>query len=210
MLRRSFGNTACGPQARNVTDDSRIHVLRVALRGPGNETDPLLPRPDDSVQLFDFPTYRAALESLQLSPPGFRIDVAFLGQPSDLDSGRTLQSPEQEGLLEILKTREPAPTIIFWPRSDSKAPTLGTMMRVTRMLTSGQRKEEDVPLSVQETRVLAGLATGHTYRSLADSLGITLNTVRTHVRRVYLKLDVRTGAQAVARGLELGLIDPGS
>jgi DNA-binding NarL/FixJ family response regulator len=53
------------------------------------------------------------------------------------------------------------------------------------------------PLSVRELDVLTGIAKGFSYGEVAQALGISPNTVRTHVRRIYEKLAVNSGAEAV-------------
>jgi DNA-binding NarL/FixJ family response regulator len=61
-------------------------------------------------------------------------------------------------------------------------------------------------LTAQELRLLAELADGHSYQSAAGQLGITINTVRNHVRSIYDKLHVHTKSEAVAKALKLGLL----
>jgi len=61
-------------------------------------------------------------------------------------------------------------------------------------------------LTDREEDVLRGLVEGRTYREIGDDLDISLDTVRTHVRRVYRKLHVHNVAQAVRVALEHGLI----
>jgi DNA-binding CsgD family transcriptional regulator len=61
-------------------------------------------------------------------------------------------------------------------------------------------------LSGQETRLLALLAEGHGYQSAADALGISVNTVRKHIRNLYEKLEVHTRSEAVGKALRGGLI----
>jgi DNA-binding NarL/FixJ family response regulator len=53
-------------------------------------------------------------------------------------------------------------------------------------------------LSKRENEVLALLARGYLYKEIADSLGISLETVNTYIRRIYEKLHVHSRAQAVA------------
>jgi LuxR family maltose regulon positive regulatory protein len=62
------------------------------------------------------------------------------------------------------------------------------------------------PLSERELEVLRLLATGLTYRQVAEQLIISLNTVRHHTRNIYGKLGVRSRTQAIARTQELGLL----
>src|SRR5262249_42074381 len=57
----------------------------------------------------------------------------------------------------------------------------------------------DAKLSEQDLRLLALLAAGHSYSQAGDELGITINTVRNHVRRVYEKLQVKSKSAAVMK-----------
>lgn len=61
-------------------------------------------------------------------------------------------------------------------------------------------------LTPQETRLLAQLAQGASYADAADALGVSLNTVRTHIRSIYDKLHVHSKSAAVAKALRAGLI----
>lgn len=52
-------------------------------------------------------------------------------------------------------------------------------------------------LSERELEVLTGIAKGFSYAEVAEALSISANTVRTHVRRIYDKLAVNSGSEAV-------------
>lgn len=54
-------------------------------------------------------------------------------------------------------------------------------------------------LSPREHEVLDLLAHGYLYKEIAESLGISVPTVNTYIRRIYEKLHVRSRAQAVAK-----------
>ena len=54
-------------------------------------------------------------------------------------------------------------------------------------------------LSPREREVLDLLARGSAYTESADTLGISLPTVNTHIHRIYEKLHVRSRGEAVAR-----------
>jgi DNA-binding CsgD family transcriptional regulator len=54
--------------------------------------------------------------------------------------------------------------------------------------------------------VLRLLARGHSYQAIAMQLGVSVNTVGTHIKKLYMKLDVHTAAEAVMRAVELQLI----
>ncbi|MEP7336868.1 MAG: LuxR C-terminal-related transcriptional regulator [Acidobacteriota bacterium] len=61
-------------------------------------------------------------------------------------------------------------------------------------------------LTPHETRVLSLLVEGHNYKTAAVELGVTVNTVSFHVRRVYEKLQVHSKSEAVAKALRNRLV----
>jgi DNA-binding NarL/FixJ family response regulator len=56
-------------------------------------------------------------------------------------------------------------------------------------------------LSPREQTILERLARGLTYQAIADELGISVNTIRSHLRRVYEKLHVQSRTEAVVKFL---------
>jgi LuxR family maltose regulon positive regulatory protein len=64
------------------------------------------------------------------------------------------------------------------------------------------------PLSPAETRVLHYLPTGLSVAEIGGQLHLSTNTVRTHMRHVYDKLDVHRRHEAVERARTLGLLAP--
>lgn len=61
-------------------------------------------------------------------------------------------------------------------------------------------------LTERELDVLTALGTGHTYGSTADLLGISVDTVRQHVRKLYRKLHASSKAEAIAVAMRAGWI----
>jgi DNA-binding NarL/FixJ family response regulator len=67
---------------------------------------------------------------------------------------------------------------------------------------SADRKQEaHEQLSPREQSVLDGLAKGWTYKQLASELDISVDTIRTYIRRIYEKLHVQSRTEAVAKYL---------
>lgn len=56
-------------------------------------------------------------------------------------------------------------------------------------------------LAEREREVLDLLSQGFMYKEIADKLGISFETVRTYIRRIYEKLQVRSRTEAVAKAL---------
>jgi DNA-binding NarL/FixJ family response regulator len=65
----------------------------------------------------------------------------------------------------------------------------------------------DAGLSPREMDVLRGLTRGLAYKQVAGELGVSIDTVRTHIRGVYRKLQVHSVAEAVGRALRERLVD---
>ncbi|MER7180420.1 helix-turn-helix transcriptional regulator [Streptomyces hyaluromycini] len=64
-------------------------------------------------------------------------------------------------------------------------------------------------LSPSELRILRYLPTNLTRPEIAAELSVSLNTVNTHVRRIYAKLGAGDRSAAVQRGRELRLLSNG-
>jgi DNA-binding NarL/FixJ family response regulator len=60
-------------------------------------------------------------------------------------------------------------------------------------------------LTAREADVLCMLARGCTYTQIGDRLGVSENTVASHAKSIYRKLEVHSARSAVWRGLQLGL-----
>jgi len=65
--------------------------------------------------------------------------------------------------------------------------------------------DDESSLSLRESQVLELIASGSSNRQIADKLFISLHTVKTHVRRIHVKLGVERRTHAVARARVLGL-----
>jgi LuxR family maltose regulon positive regulatory protein len=64
------------------------------------------------------------------------------------------------------------------------------------------------PLSEAERRILRYLPTNLSVREIADQTYLSANTVKTHMRHLFGKLDVHRRSDAVDRARDLGLIAP--
>jgi LuxR family maltose regulon positive regulatory protein len=64
----------------------------------------------------------------------------------------------------------------------------------------------DVSLSETELRVLRFLPTNLTAAEIASEIYVSVNTVKTHMRNIYIKLDAHSRGEAVEYARELGLL----
>jgi two-component system, NarL family, response regulator NreC len=63
------------------------------------------------------------------------------------------------------------------------------------------------PLSPREAEVLRLLAQGHTYKEIADHLGVSVKTIETHRQRLSDKLGIKSRAELFRFAVEVGLLD---
>ena len=61
-------------------------------------------------------------------------------------------------------------------------------------------------ISDRELDTLKLIAEDLTNQEIADKLFISLNTVKTHIKNIYLKFDIDSRTKAIAKAKELGLI----
>lgn len=66
---------------------------------------------------------------------------------------------------------------------------------------SAYHAEESPSYSKREHEILIRLTKGYQYKEIADSLSISIPTVRTHLRNIYKKLNVRSRTEAVVKFL---------
>ena len=78
--------------------------------------------------------------------------------------------------------------------------------RVSVRLQEEGREREKVALSPREKDVLHALVEGMSYKMIAHSLCISFETVRSHIKRIYEKLQVHNNTEAVARTIREGLL----
>lgn len=121
------------------------------------------------------------------------------GEPQPLDHPLQIQRPSGRHALLVQVTPLPVPSFSPWDAIDGGARVI---VQIVDPQASIQAQAEQLRLLLgltgAETRVAALLGTGHGLTATASALGVSLNTVKTHARRVFDKAGVRSSA-ALAR-----------
>jgi DNA-binding CsgD family transcriptional regulator len=68
------------------------------------------------------------------------------------------------------------------------------------------RAQETLGISGRELEVLELLAAGRSNKEIAKRLEVSPNTVKTHVTKLFAKLEARRRTEAIQRARELGMI----
>jgi LuxR family transcriptional regulator, maltose regulon positive regulatory protein len=125
---------------------------------------------------------------------------------------RALDIAEPDGALLVF-VLFPAPDLL--KRHTRQRTAHGALLAGVRNLLGAQTPTPHAgpqpplePLSDSEIRVLRYLPTNLTAPEIARELSVSHNTIRTHMRHVYVKLGTHRRGDAVARARALGLLAP--
>lgn len=80
---------------------------------------------------------------------------------------------------------------------------------VTEFRQRPSQAHPEIDLSPRQISILQLLAQGHSYKSCADALDLSLDTIRHHVRKIYDRLHVHSRSEAVWKAVTTGLVRAG-
>jgi len=88
------------------------------------------------------------------------------------------------------------------------APMTGSVARkVLQMVPQAKdEQQEKADLSKKETDILQLLVNGYSYKMIATEIGISIDTVRFHIKKIYDKLHVHSATEAVSHALKNKLL----
>lgn len=154
----------------------------------------------------------AMLARLVAARPGVRVVVLS----SDHDAG-TAVAAARAGVAAWVAKEQGAAELedvlrgvlrgeAWWPPH-----LLGVVLRELRADVARAQAHDDVlgPLSRREREVLAAMMAGKHARQIAGDMSISTDTVRTHIRNIFGKLDVHTRLEAVKVARAAGLAPAG-
>jgi LuxR family transcriptional regulator, maltose regulon positive regulatory protein len=127
--------------------------------------------------------------------------------------GGALHSARGEGFVNTVVTTAPQVTgyLIDHASAVQADPFAGRLTAAARQVRACQPRAFAPgrvlaePLTAAEQRILE-LLPGSTYLQMADTLYISRNTVKTHLRSIYHKLGATSRSQAIERAMELRLL----
>jgi LuxR family maltose regulon positive regulatory protein len=114
-------------------------------------------------------------------------------------------------LAEIALDRGDIPQVVRWTESGMMMlrswPDAGILRgRLERLRRAVEELRLAGPLTPRERRALELLATHLTMPEIARDLSVSHNTLKTHVRDLFRKLEVHSRTEAVSRAREIGLL----
>ncbi|MCD8539292.1 MAG: LuxR C-terminal-related transcriptional regulator [Leadbetterella sp.] len=95
----------------------------------------------------------------------------------------------------------------IWVATQLIKPRIQTVIKeVPEPFILNEARLKELNLSSREYEVLQLLARGHSNADMAESLFLSLSTIKTHVSNLYLKMDVKSRTQALEKAKRLRII----
>jgi DNA-binding NarL/FixJ family response regulator len=163
-----------------------------------------------------------------------RPDLVVVGQPADLSVADTVRrltrlrpapavvvmlAPGQEDVVGYLVALGARGIAIRSGSPDELAGVIAAALKGEHHVVPGLHsalagsvrprplaEQQNDLLSSREREVLACLAQGHSNREIAAALSVTLATVKSHLVRIYAKLEAGNRNEALGRAVALGLL----
>ncbi len=86
------------------------------------------------------------------------------------------------------------------------SPTIALRVLKNFSTVDVEKTSEEHNLSKREKQILEHLAQGNSPQNVATALGISIHTVRSHLKRIYEKLNVKNRIELMKRTYELGFL----
>lgn len=77
---------------------------------------------------------------------------------------------------------------------------------IARMVVNSFHRNIDSPLSSRETEVISLLVEGRSYQSIANQLYVSKETIKSHIKNIYIKLHVNNKEEAIKKARSERLI----
>jgi DNA-binding NarL/FixJ family response regulator len=181
------GEAASGEEALDSVAQNQPDIVFMDVRMPGmngiQATRLIRERhPETKVILFTIDESRASVaEAIQAGVSGYLLKDASVGE-----------------LINAARQAMQGKAVIH--------PSL-TQAFIEEVQLVDRAGTQEAPLSPREVEILQKIAYGATTKEVADQLGISFHTVKTHLERIFEKLGANDRAQAVAIAIRQGLVE---
>jgi two-component system nitrate/nitrite response regulator NarL len=192
--------------AHSVNSRDELELVGQARTGREALAAALETRPDLAVLDVDMPDLNGLEVMKAFEKEGLAIKVLFVSGHLDAQVSYDLIEAGAAGVLD--KSAMPdqiGDALVRISEGETVlAPTVqSALMRAVR----DRRERPPTVLSPREGEVLKFLAAGLSAPQIARELHLSPSTIKTHLQRLYERLDVSDRAAAVAEGMRRGLIE---
>jgi DNA-binding NarL/FixJ family response regulator len=112
----------------------------------------------------------------------------------------------------ILKKTPPAKLLEYIQEANTGGAPMSSsiatqVLKMFSTIHNSDNKQQDYNLSERETEVLQLLVNGYSYKMIASEMYIAIDTVRSHIKKIYEKLHVNSKSEAVAKAFKGNLFN---
>ena len=199
-----------------VEDDRAVREKRAAFIDDSFGFRCVCCCPDSRAALRDIPAARPDVVLMDINMPGMsgiectgRLhellpDLHILVLTVCADPDRIFRAIQAGASGYLLKRTEPAKLLegireVISGGAPMSPDVARKIIGSIQAAGAAQRSSSGDGFSEREKEVLQQLARGYVAKEVADHLGISFDTVRTYIKRIYTKLHVHSRAEAVAR-----------
>jgi len=190
-----------------LSEDADIEVLAMMDNAQTVERDVTTLKPDVVLMDIDMPVIDGVTAVKRIRKINSQLPVIML---TVFDDSEKIFSAVYAGATGyILKQFAPSEvTAAIHNVMSGGSPMTGTVARkVLQMLPRASGPEhEKTNLSERETEILRLLVDGFSYKMIADHIGISIDGVRFHIRKIYEKLHVHSATEAVSKAIRDRLV----
>ncbi|UFH52840.1 response regulator transcription factor [Spirosoma sp. KNUC1025] len=193
------------PNCRNLTDEIRtlrpdVVLMDIDLPGiSGIEAVPLVKAASPQTQvlmLTVFDNEEKIFQAIRNGASGYLLKhtppLEIIAAIFDIHRGG---SP---------MTANVARQVLRFFQQQNALPPIATTVRES--LPEPKPEADDYKLSARELDIVKGLVAGFSYKLIADDLHISIDTVRSHIRHIYDKLQVNSKTEAILKAMREGLV----
>jgi DNA-binding NarL/FixJ family response regulator len=192
--------------ARILGDEADLEVVGVVGNAEDARAAAAATQPDVVLMDFGLPDLDGATTArlLRDANPSAQI-VMLTGQIDDL----VFASAIEAGCVGLVTKDKASSELLSAVRAAGAGELAIPPATLARLLPILRRDEQRAlpQLTVREQEVLELLVEGAATATIAERLFVSPNTVRNHVQRILVKLEVHSKLEAVAVALRLGLVD---
>jgi LuxR family maltose regulon positive regulatory protein len=134
------------------------------------------------------------------------LDASGRRAEADASCVEALRLGERGGFVRAYIAGHPRRGELLARAARRRGPARAEATRVLEAAPELGRRRSRNPLTPTQVEILRKVAEGHSNKAVARAQGVSLSTVKTHLRAAFARLEARSRTQAVARAREQALL----
>jgi len=190
-----------------IMEDEELEILALMPNAETVETDIAEMRPDVVLMDIDMPLVNGVEAVRRIRLLNEKLPVIMLTVFDDNENIFNAICAGASGYILKRYASEEIPRAIRMVLTGG-APMTGSVARKVLMMVPPAKTpdQERSNLTEKETAILQFLVNGFSYKMIAAELGISIDTVRFHIKKIYDKLHVHSATEAVSKAIKDKLV----